>query len=160
MTDVILTPDQTKNRQRWSWVARPSVLTGIALMALVGLSEVLIFPLILKTRDESEGYSFILSFHFVTTLLFFVGWLLVGAGLRPRGSLRRGVGIAMLLYIAVGLVTFLLSAKAFTDPLAFLGLVVYVPSTMLFYPITWPDHAFAALRFLLLDLGILPGGPF
>ncbi len=34
--------------------------------------------------------------------LFALGWVLVGAGLRPRGSARRGALFAASLYIAVG----------------------------------------------------------
>ncbi len=36
-------------------------------------------------------------------LLFAFGWLLVGAGLRPHGSARRGALLAGLLYVLVGL---------------------------------------------------------
>ncbi len=36
-------------------------------------------------------------------LLFACGWLLLGAGLRPHGSARRGVLVAALLYVLVGL---------------------------------------------------------
>lgn len=34
---------------------------------------------------------------------FALGWLLVGAGFRPRGSVRRGLAVAALLYLVAGL---------------------------------------------------------
>ena len=83
------------------WTAIPErrvLLLGLTLM----VTGTMLFSALARWSTRQLGPVVASLAMFTGEGLFALGWVLVGAGLRPRGSARRGALLAAALYVAVG----------------------------------------------------------
>ena len=86
----------------------------------------------------------LLYFTDILGLLFFIGWLFVGVGLKPRGSTRIGLLAAATLYIALGLIYFTIRIGVLAHP-GILKVIRSQPISFLLL-IRWPLEVLEELR--------------
>lgn len=83
------------------WTAIPErrvLLLGLTLM----VTGAVLFSALARWSARQLGPLLANLAIFIGVGLFALGWVLVGAGLRPRGSARSGALLAAALYIAIG----------------------------------------------------------
>lgn len=132
-------------------MGKKGVIVGVALMILSIFVQMFMFPTIWALGGIYKSFTLIHLTTYATTGLFFAGWSSVGAALKPGGSVRRGLMIAVILYLAIGVIYFIVRFKILTHP-EVLQVIIKNNPTMFLYPVLWPLNVFEELRPLLFSL--------
>jgi hypothetical protein len=106
---------------------------GLALL-VVGIALIAFSPLIIRTAGRRSAYDELTPF--LGLGLFAAGWVIIGVGIRPRGSALVGGLVALLLYEVAGFAAaFTSQAIAFHEPI---GALLRQPLALLGFVQMWP----------------------
>jgi hypothetical protein len=125
---------------------------GFLLMFLSVFLQLVLFPVVWGVGGD-QSFPVIDVVPYLDGLVFFIGWVLVGLGARPRGSAKLGLLFGVLLYLLIGVLYFVLRFKVLLHPKVFW--VALGNPQILMGILIWPQNLVEEVRLLVASGGFV-----